>query len=456
MKRLVISTCVLAVIAGVRGSAMSTKQAKKSVDKADALTVFLTGNELGALKPCGCSTGQLGGLEKRWAVLSSVPKSRRLIVDTGMFVEGDGQQDIIKFNIIIQALNLLDYDLLNLTKDDIAITENLNLLNNLKSIFSIISCDAGPDANVPAGYCTELMLKDNPVAVTIAAFDPNSGPIEQVEELFPPSACAQKVDILILSCCDAEVIASIAAKGVADCLVCPPESDEAIAVSEPNRRPLVVSVGRYGKYVGQLQIEPSEAKDELKLSFAAIPVTEDLPDSPGSNTLAELYRAYQQWVKDANLLEEYPRYPLPDGLEYVGSESCKSCKPSHEYAYEKWSTKAHADAYATLVEANSHFDPECVVCHVVGMKYESGFISERKTGHLKDVGCENCHGPGSAHIKSMLAEDLREPMSDCTECHTPEHSAGYQVDEEHYFQKIIHWREPNEPNSVKNKRVSGK
>ncbi|MHC4259086.1 MAG: multiheme c-type cytochrome [Planctomycetota bacterium] len=432
---------------------MSTKQPKKSVDKANALTVFLTGNELGALKPCGCSTGQLGGLEKRWAVLNSVPRSRRLIVDTGMFVEGDSQQDIIKFNIMIQALSLLDYDLLNLTKDDIAITEDLSLLHNLKSIFSIISCDAGPDANVPAGYCTELMLKDNPVAVTIASFDPNSGPIEQVEELFSPSACPQKVNILILSCCDAEVIAAIAEKGVVDCLVCPPESDEAVVVSEPNKRPLVVSVGRYGKYVGRLQIEPAEAKDELRLRFVSIPVTEDLRPS---NTLVALYRDYQEWVKDANLLEEYPRYPLPDGLEYVGSESCSKPCHSHKYEYAKWSTKAHADAYATLVEANSHFDPECVVCHVVGMQYESGFISERKTAHLKNVGCENCHGPGSAHIKSMLAEDLREPMSDCTECHTPEHSAGYQGKEEQYFKKIVHWREPNEPNSVKNKRSSGK
>ncbi|MHC4387060.1 MAG: multiheme c-type cytochrome [Planctomycetota bacterium] len=428
---------------------MSTRRPKKAAGKPEALTVFLTGNELGELKPCGCSTGQLGGLEKRWAVLNSIPESRRLIVDTGTFVGGNSEQDIIKFNIMIQALNLLDYDLLNLTKDDIAITENLGLLHNLKSIFSIISCDAGPDANVPAGYCTEMMLKNNPVAVTIAAFDPNSGPIEQVEELFSASTCPQKVNILILSRCNPEIIASVAAKGIVDCLVCPYESDEPMVIGKPNERPLVISVGRYGKYVGQLQIEAAKAKDTFNLSFSARPVTEDLRDA---NSLVELYRDYQEWVKDANLLEEYPRYPLPEGLEYVGSESCKSCKPSHKYAYEKWSTKAHADAYATLVEANSHFDPECVVCHVVGMKYQGGFISERKTGHLKNVGCENCHGPGSAHIESMLAEDLREPMSDCTECHTPEHSAHYSGNKEEYLQKIVHWREPNAPSSVKKNR----
>ena len=449
MRRLALCIYVLVAVAAVWASAMSTRRPKKTADKPDAITVFLTGNELGELKPCGCSTGQLGGLEKRWAILNSVPELRRLIVDTGTFVEGSSDQDIIKFNIMIQALSLLDYDLLNLTEDDMTITEDLSLLDGMKSVFSVISSAAEPDANVPVTFTKQLLLGGRPVAVTVAAFDPNAAPAEQVEELFASVGEQAQVNILILSRCNPEIISSVAAKGIVDCLVCPAESDEPMEIGKPNERPLIISMGRYGKYVGQLKITAAKAEDELNLSFLAKPVTEDLPNSV---SLVELYRDYQEWVKDANLLEEYPRYPLPDGLKYVGSESCNSCKASHKYAYEKWSTKAHADAYATLVEVNSHFDPECVVCHVVGMKYEEGFISERKTGHLKNVGCENCHGPGSAHIKSMLAEDLREPMSDCTECHTPEHSAHYSGNEEEYLQKIVHWREPNAPSSVKNNR----
>jgi hypothetical protein len=160
-------------------------------------------------------------------------------------------------------------------------------------------------------------------------------------------------------------------------------------------------------------------------------------------------------VKEANLLEEYPRFVLPDNLEYVGSRSCKLC---HDYEYGKWMTSQqvfipglprqaaadsrHADAFATLEKVGSHYDPECVVCHVVGMQYYSGFVSPAKTPDLKDVGCENCHGPGSEHIRSLGAVETAGPMSTCTDCHTPERSAEYSANKEQYFEKIIHWREP--------------
>ena len=78
---------------------------ERSID--DSLTVFLTGNELGALKPCGCSGGQLGGFDRRLAVLNTVPEDKRLIINTGSFVKSDSEQDLIKYHIIVQALQLL-------------------------------------------------------------------------------------------------------------------------------------------------------------------------------------------------------------------------------------------------------------------------------------------------------------------------------------------------------------
>jgi hypothetical protein len=129
---------------------------------------------------------------------------------------------------------------------------------------------------------------------------------------------------------------------------------------------------------------------------------------------------------------------LPSGVTYEGSKSCKQC---HEYEYKIWSKKAHAQAYKSLVEVGSQYDPECVVCHVVGMDYEGGYVSEAKTSHLKDVGCENCHGPGSEHNRTEGLTKTTEPKSDCIFCHTPEKSAGYAGHEEEYLEKIRHWKE---------------
>ena len=117
-----------------------------------------------------------------------------------------------------------------------------------------------------------------------------------------------------------------------------------------------------------------------------------LPDDPA---LVQLYRQYQQLVAQSGLLESYPRVPLADNLAFAGSASCKPC---HEPAYDKWAATGHAHAFAALKKVGSDRDPECVICHVIGLGFESGFVNEEKTPQLADVGCENCHGPGSAHV----------------------------------------------------------
>lgn len=439
------------VVVALCALTLSAKPPIGSDDKADVITVFLTGNELGALKPCGCSGGQLGGLDRRSAVFNSVPRKKRLIVDTGMFIETESEQDLIKFNIIIQALGMLDYDLVNLTEKDIEIGKNLGLLGSIGSIFNIISAYRVADVNVPTKFTKRFCLGKEIITVTVAALDTKSEPIERVGQLFPFDIRSdlRSVDILILNTRETSAIDKIAKMGIVDCLIIPSASDEPDVVSspslcgntDPNTKPLVFTVGRFGRYIARLQIGITEGK--LNFSFSTIPVIENLPKE---ESLVELYRVYQQLVKEADLLHKYPRFTLPGGLEYAGSESCKSC---HEYEYGIWSQEPHANAYARLESVGSQFDPECVICHVVGMKYESGFVSDEQTSHLKNVGCENCHGPGSEHNVTLGKAKTTEPKSTCLDCHTPETSGEYAGNERLYLEKIIHWVEPNLPANVK-------
>jgi hypothetical protein len=447
------ASCVLEV---------SHEPSAESPHTTDALTVFFTGNGLGELKPCGCVGGQLGGLDRRAAVFNRVPGDKRLIIDTGSLVKSDSDQDLIKFYIMLQALKLLDYDLVSLSEEDIEIGKNVGLLDSTASIFNIISPHGSSDMNIPAKFAKSLSFKDKRVVITVAAFDAESdfdklsraASIEQIGQLFSSGSdvnsaginSESNLNILILSHCDDAIIDFIAKRiPLVDCIVCPSESDEPMLVGDANKRPLVFSVGRFGRYISGLQIkEAPGGKAKPILSFFTIPLEEDLEQEA---SLVQLYKDYQQLVRERNLLEKHPRFTLPDGLEYVGSESCKVC---HEYEYEKWSSNIHAHAYATLERAGSQFDPECVICHVVGMEYESGFVSEQKTGHLKNVGCENCHGPGSEHIITTAGQtELTEPKSACIECHTPEHSGDYAGNESFFQKKIVHWREPKPQTPVK-------
>jgi len=418
---------------------MSANERTPPATADEQVVIFLTGNELGAMKPCGCSGGQLGGLDRRKAVFDTISPKNRLIVDTGSLIENNSEQNRIKFGIIVQSFDVLGYDLINLTNGDLEVARSLGLLESIADIFSVISPSAPADAGIPQKFTKKFQLNCETIEVAIAAVITESITADKIKKLFAKSSDIRQVNILILNNCDKQLTVSLARLGLVDCFLCPPESDEPQIISKPKETPLVVSMGRVGKYIGKLQIK----KGKPTLDFSTIAVTENLPQQTEA---IDLYTDYQQFVRQANLLEKYPRFSLPKGLTYLGSSSCNIC---HEYEYNKWSEKPHAHAYATLEKVGSQYDPECVICHVVGLEYETGFVNEKQTAHLKDVGCENCHGPCSQHIASLGEAKTTEPKSKCIDCHTIENSANYAGSEEYYFQQIIHWREPNAAADVK-------
>jgi len=440
--RLFSCVCILTV-AGSCISGMSSNSGSKPDTTAEVATLFLTGNELGMLKPCGCSGGQLGGLDRRPAILNAVQPSKRLVLDTGSFVEDDSEQSRIKLQIILEAFDHLKYDVVNLTDRDVEMVRDIGLQESGQMSFKLISTRRTRDVNVPAVFSKELGLKAAKITVNIAAFDPNVTPFNQIPGLFAVRREMKTVNALILNHYDGAVIEAISQIPVVDLVVCPDDSDIPRVISKPKKHPLVISVGKYGKYVGRLRIKAAKGRDKLEFAYDSVPMEETLPQE---TTLVELYKVYQDFVKEAGLLEKQPRYPLSNGLKYTGSKSCSIC---HGYEYEKWSTKGHAHAYKTLVDNGSQYDPECIRCHVVGFNYESGFVSEKETGHLKNVGCENCHGPGSKHISSLGAEPTTEPVLNCADCHTPEHSGGFLDHEKEYLRKIVHWREQKDAGNVK-------
>ena len=135
----------------------------------------------------------------------------------------------------------------------------------------------------------------------------------------------------------------------------------------------------------------------------------------------------------------------------VGSETCSDC---HTTAYEIWKNTPHHHATESIVhpperaEVQRHFDPECLSCHVTGWNpqqyfpFKSGYFELEKSKHLHGNGCENCHGPGSAHVAAENGDvDLTEeqinslrksmviPLAKaehmCMECHDLDNSPDF-------------------------------
>lgn len=460
MKQLVICICLLIVVTSTSckfsgQTQTAAQQYNTDPNKTDVITLFFTGNELGELRPCGCSGGQLGGLERRTAIFNKVSKDKRMLIATGSLVKNENQQDRIKFDILFRAFNLLGYDLLSLSEKDAKIIENyFGSTEYFEPSFQIISAAGFSELKTPVKFTKTISLADKKVDITVLSINNNSYSSDQIRKLLSNSVSRAnhiRVNILIVNGRESDFLDAIKTESdIIDCVVVPATADQPMLISEPGQKPLIFSVGRFGRYIAAIKIKPVKGIGQTTLpviSFESQTVTEDLPQDM---YMVSLYKDYQKIVADSNLVEQYPRYIYPGELKYTGSASCSGEK-CHANAFMEWLKQAHSHAYLTLDNAGSSRDPECVICHVVGLEYKSGFVSVEKTPLLIDVGCEVCHGPGSAHHTdpNKIKMPILEPNTVCIKCHTPEHSNDYNGHEKEKLALIKHWTEPNQPAIVK-------
>ncbi|MCH8215190.1 MAG: cytochrome c family protein [Planctomycetes bacterium] len=390
-----------------------------------SITLFLSGQEQGQLKPCGCSGGQLGGLERRGAVFNQVPPSRRLVINTGSIVEAETEQNLIKFSVFVQAFSLLGYDVLHLTARDLQIEQLTGALAGLDPSVSVITAEPVGESQA-SSLARSFSLGGREVAIRVIAVNART-PLSSVRE-------ASQVRVFILDSADEDLVRSVLEIATAeDCVLLPSELDDPKVFDFPATEAQVLSVGRRGRHVGRLDIRPRVGGDGLELRFQEIEVSQELINDP---RLVDLYKSYQGIVRDSHLMDRVVRVPLPEGGRFTGSSRCQDC---HEEVYAIWQDRGHAHAYGTLVKVGSDMDPECVVCHVVGMEFEEGFVSLEKTPQFPNVGCEVCHGPGADHVVSGGSIDLGQPRRSCLHCHTPEHSGEFAEHREEYREKIKHW-----------------
>jgi hypothetical protein len=149
----------------------------------------------------------------------------------------------------------------------------------------------------------------------------------------------------------------------------------------------------------------------------------EIRDSLGKDPALEAtVSAYYKAVNDHNRMafaERLPPPAVPGQPSYVGIAVCTKC---HKPAKEFWDTTRHAHAYETLSSQNKEFNLDCVSCHVAGYDQPGG-SSVTHVDTLKDVQCEVCHGPGSAHsAKPKVAMPRKEPKEDvCVTCHHSPH-----------------------------------
>ena len=178
-----------------------------------------------------------------------------------------------------------------------------------------------------------------------------------------------------------------------------------------------------------------------------LPLTQEIGADPEAQKLVD---AYDQKVAERNLLEAR-RQPetcpaaARGELSYTGASSCAEC---HKDQAAFWTQTKHARAYQTLVTVEKQFSLDCVRCHVTGWQQPGGVCRIDRTGSggpgidgrgvgRRDVQCENCHGPGSDHLKDPQGRFIQKqvPETVCLHCHETANSP--QFDDAKYRPFIV-------------------
>jgi hypothetical protein len=194
----------------------------------------------------------------------------------------------------------------------------------------------------------------------------------------------------------------------------PPSAPIELLNQKTKAKTLILQLGHKGRYVGVLGAFKTNAGLELKYQLVPLGeeyLTPETPEAEKNNKVLQLLESYAADVKRDDLLSLYtknrPQHALQiehakeHEITYVGSENCMKC---HAAEYAVWKNTKHAKAYEALEKLAKRpglqqFNGECITCHTTGFNYKSGFENKEKTPFLVHNGCENCHGPGSAHAK---------------------------------------------------------
>ncbi|MBL9078554.1 MAG: hypothetical protein JNL08_13675 [Planctomycetes bacterium] len=451
---------------GDRSAAPGTTAAPlPSAPPGDPVRILISGSMLGRLEPCGCASGQLGGLARRMQHIGE-RRSYDLLLEGGDLVAGADELDRQKFFTAVQVLTGMAhrYDALGVGPKDLALP--LDEWAAYLADTPAVACDlVSSREDWPVRPFVEKDVRGQKVRTT--AMTLSLPPALQADDapvrLLPPAEAWQRalVDadpatlrIVLLHTSDTKARELVPTLQPAPDLVvcCDEDRVEPAAHAEPVGATRMVFAGIRGRVL--LEVELARTTDGPHVVTELVPLagSKTVPGGGGDPDVKQLLLAHRDQVKQDRILEQLARQqPTPNGAAYVGSEMCKTCHPS---AWEAFAASKHFHAWETLQKAEAdpkrygwpvtHY-PDCVSCHVVGYREQTGFVSFDETPHLAGVGCERCHGPGSDHMQNPTQNRLGihggvQASVLCVQCHDYEQSPEFVYDQR--WAVIRHGREP--------------
>lgn len=418
------------------------------------LRIIFTSDTQGFFTPCGCAGGPRGGMARRATVIEEARESAPgevIVVETGNFSSGmitDFER--MKTGYIVDAMDRIGYDAVNVGfMDARRPREGVHTYNRehaplVSAGYTYINDDTQERT---FSYPKRVIVDKNGFKIGIMGhpmddLDPEqegfqNDPDVAMPELYDIIKNIYTVDrvhmLIVISEMsqqreDAKFL--VAKFPTISVLIggssAPPDMTEEVFGSDVPNPLIIPKAASWGRSVGILDLELSRLGGITGYQLQYVDLNDTVEDDP---SMAELT---DRFLADAENSSGSTQQIQLTG--YVGSLSCKEC---HGGEYEQWAETRHSQAWNTLQEVSALNNPSCIPCHSTGYSTLEAIPSRLVSTKGRDVGCEECHGPGEVHIeyqkhliygeltgedRSGIGDDpiiLNPPEDTCIRCHIP-------------------------------------
>jgi hypothetical protein len=413
-----------------------------------ALTVFFSGEESGYLEPCGCDDTIIGGFPRRFSVMESTSREggATMALENGDLNEDLGEQQKLKYRYQMQTLQAIGCHALNIGEKDLALgVDHLREMQALAAFpFLTTNILQAPDTPLfePVAYVPLRVGAADRQAIVLGVLADSLLPYAEQQGLLVRPAREAVDEALMGLTADLRILLFHGDRDEAsaifgdhkelDLIIAGHRRPKSEEIRRPGAPPIFVT-GEKGKELCRVRVTFDDEGARIG-TFDPVTLTNRIPDSP---FIVPILRQYYDEVAQLDLIDKLAiEYP-PGGQQYVGSRACRGGCHEHDAAHKIWKESKHSKAIQTLADKGRDKDPECVVCHAVGLGFESGFSDVNATPDLAGVGCESCHGVGSGHAENPeKGFGHARGEKSCLPCHDPEHSPKFDFQE--YWAKIEH------------------
>ena len=454
MKRWIV--VLLAVAALGIGGAFALR--KKASPQPQPLTLLFTCDVSGRLVPCGCFTGQFGGLTRIATLFGKDDAPGELRVDVGDAIAGGADYERIQYRYIQQAFANMRYAALNVGHREAALSAAQLREIKARAPVPMVSANLLDAATGAPIFDTHKIVQRGAWRIALVGVLDAQGlgdalgeglavePMDVALAKLLPKLRGQADFIVLLAFADEAAMSALARQFY--------ELDAILGgkVAQPSQkmvqenRSVILATTNEARAVGTLEVRLLSPGRMEAVKGEVVLVSDQVPQD---GEIAALAVAYREEVRTAKLAIDDPAKLAEDmvpGVKataaYAGTESCASC---HTKAMQAWQKSGHARAFETLLARKADADPNCIACHTVGFGTVSGYRREFADRKLVDVGCESCHGPGRQHVEQwragaeVTARFHPVGAGDCRKCHHGEFSRPFDYDK--FWPAVAHGKE---------------